>query len=291
MRKKIRILLLVLIVSVFANTVNFPIVNAENLAEENELQLTEGEKTNFNFIKTLDFSDIVYTYEQDGKTYIVYECANEGLSVINTEIYELRDGEEYLVEELITYVEKENSNMEISQYRNGLLIENSNINLIGEGLEEIVNPNDLGTGVYNGYLYYVASTGNYYTAWEYAYNYKGSTELGAKTLTTVSSIIINLVGGYYGLPDIAIDAAENMAEYIIEENWDYIYWKGKLHEAHQVTYPARKYYGSYIGTYTYLELTDSTYKYVETGDWFEWHDPETWPSSLKITTFSESSGY
>ena len=62
MRKKIRILLLVLIVSVFANTVNFPIVNAENLAEENELQLTEGEKTNFNFIKTSDLSDIVYTY-------------------------------------------------------------------------------------------------------------------------------------------------------------------------------------------------------------------------------------
>lgn len=164
MRKKIRILLLVLIVSVFANTVNFPIVNAENLAEENELQLTEGEKTNFNFIKTSDLSDIVYTYEQDGKAYIVYECTTPDFSVINTEIHELRDGTEYLVEELVTYVEKENSNMVISQYRNGLLIESSNIDLVDKSVEESVVPNDLGTGVYNGYLYYVASTGNYYTA-------------------------------------------------------------------------------------------------------------------------------
>lgn len=276
----------------FANTVNFPIVNAENLAEENELQLTEGEKTNFNFIKTSDLSDIVYTYEQDGKAYIVYECTTPDFSVINTEIHELRDGTEYLVEELVTYVEKENSNMVISQYRNGLLIESSNIDLVDKSVEESVVPNDLGTGVYNGYLYYVASTGNYYTAWEYAYDDKGSTSLGAKTLATIKSILINLVGEYVGLTSGTETAIDTLAERIIEENWDYMYWKSKVHEAHQVTYPARKYYGSFIGTYTYMQFyTDKSYVKAKETAWYEWHDPETWPSSLKITTFSDSSGY
>lgn len=73
----------------------------------------------------------------------------------------------------------------------------------------------------------------------------------------------------------------------------YMYWRGRVHEAHQVTYPARRYYGSFIGKYTFFEITDKNYKPLSEveGEWIEWHDPETWPTSLKITTFSDSNGY
>jgi len=68
-----------------------------------------------------DFDNIIYTYDEKGKSYKVHENMNKELSQVHTEIYQKDDNSQYILIEKYdtTIVLKKDSYFEITKVQNG----------------------------------------------------------------------------------------------------------------------------------------------------------------------------
>lgn len=94
---------------VFDSKINYTTQTSDN---ENEVST----KTNFNFIQTTDLSSVEYTYEENNKSYLVKENANSDLTRINTEIYEVNNDSNVLVDKYVTTLEVNDNLLTITKY-------------------------------------------------------------------------------------------------------------------------------------------------------------------------------
>lgn len=281
MKKSRKILSSILTALVFTNVITPNIVGASTLnqdtIQENNSQLaTENSldvKTNFNFIKTSDISDIQYTYEENGKSYYVYESTNADLTEINTEIYEVGMGSKLLVDQFSTHIEKREDILTVTKYRDGSIVDSTNID-IKDGSLRFNSIKPASDEIYNGYVNYDGSHNKYYTSWYYAYGSNGSNYV----LKLTYSVIISMLSAVTGNPYV-VAGVTSAAQYILDHAIPEVYWHKDVYHVNEITYPDRRYYGSFIGERTYAKFySDSRRSDLIGSDFYEWHDPNEWPS-------------
>lgn len=260
-------------------------LDKETVQIEQTEETTENLKTNFNFINTTDLDNIQYTYEENGKTYLVNESANSDLTVVETEIYEVGEESNVLVENFTTYIEKSDTELVISKYVDDFLVDSSSIDLNSQSLKfnekSIINEDTTNTitatGTYNGQIYYDASTGRYYTSWYYDHSTTGSSTITKFTLTVVIGILSGISGNPYVVGGITT-AAQYIVDYLIEDIW----WSQDIYFVHRIT-SDRKYYGSAVGIRYYTSFYSNRQRTSYIGsDVYEWHDSTEWPTNIII---------
>ena len=222
---------------------NFACVDIAKAAEMENTEQVESGRTNYSFDEIEDYDNIHYTYEEDGKTYSVYESVNDTMTESCTEVYVLNGDEEVLVEEYTTRMETIAGALYMCKYENGVLVDQRFVDTVAE--EEHSNAM-FARAVYNGKVYYEGSTRRYFTGWYYAYQDIGSTEVAKLSLSAVV-LIVGKIMGIEDKKDYEKQGVYDVAEKIIELAIPDIYWKKDVYEVSQIRYPEKTYYGSWVG--------------------------------------------
>ncbi len=284
MKKTLYIMLVCIILANFL----FPnISNATTLEEIDETTLVTsnmtGERSNWNFINVDDISNLVYSYEQNGRTYLVVESIKSDYSEFDTVVYELINNKQIEIEKYTTKCEDQNGNLIFSRYKEDVFVDRNIVNLNSGYLgNTVAATSDRGT--YDGYIYYDGTTGKYYTAWEYAYNDTGSTKLTEQSLAFIMSAvskILQVAQPQYAVP---IGIVQEISTKIMEVAIKDIYWSKNIWEVHQILYPAKTYYGTPIGIYTEAAFyADAAHTKLISTESYEWRDSAEWPTAIHIT--------
>lgn len=284
---KKRVISFVLTVLLFTNLISAITARGATNDQENILEissqiLTEDSssvKSNFNFLNTSDLSDVKYTYDEDGKTYLVKESANIDVTEINTEIYEVGEESNTLVEKFTTYIDKSNDILTVSKFDNGIEISSQTIGTV-DGRLEVNNVETYAVDYnkpYTGYVNYDGRYNKYYTTWEFATKYNGSNRIYKFTL----SVVIGVLSGISGNPRI-VNGVTTAAQYIVNNSIKDVFYTREDHELHQIT-AAGWYYGTPVGTRAYVDFyADSSRRFHIGSDFYEWHDPVEWPKGITI---------
>lgn len=282
MRKRMIAIVLMMVMTfniICCERVNAAVIN-QNMSEDNRESISQEKnlKYNYNFINTIDFDNIHYTYMEDGITYSVYESANEEFSEIYTQIYRIEDKEEIFIEEFVTYIEVNDGYMDITKYNNEIIIDTRRIDIQNERLEENSTIMPRAGRPYDGMLYYDGSTGKYYTGWYYDYSNTGSNLFQELTYTAIIKVLKYIVG-----VNVVTEILAEAAETILDENIERVYWKQEVYHVNEVSYPARELYGSFIGQRIYTDFySDKAMKNYINSEMSEWHDSIEWPSRITI---------
>lgn len=261
-------------------TVNATTNSLTTVVNEELANSQVSEKSNFIFIKTSDIKDIQYSYEQDGKTYLVKESSNDDLTEISTEIYEVDELANVLVDQFVTTIEKNDDVIIVTQNEDDAITRD--IIDIGDGS---LASNQIktfaykpATGTYTGGLQYDYINHKYYTLWFNAGDVKGSNAIHKFTLTVVIGILSGISGNGF-----IIGGITSCAQYIVDNAISDVYWTRNYEELWEVTYPGRQYIGSAVGqkVYTYF-YEDSARRSKIGSDFYEYHDPVYWPSHMNF---------
>jgi len=287
MKKTILSLFLVvsILASLFTPTTVIATTNqGESFVEEgslvNEKRKFE-EKSNFIFFDIENFDDVKYIYEQNGKKYFVKESTTPDFSLIDTKIYIIGNDSNELVEEYTTYFEKKEDKLVINRFDNDIKTDSITIDLSSEDFLYL-NGYSTYSSQYNGPVYYDGRTNKYYTGWDYKYTDLGSNIMLKFTLTVVVGILAGIAGVDVVTSGISGGLAA-AASFIIEYSIATVYWRKEVYELHQITYPERRYYGSFIGLkiYSYF-YSDSSRSNAIGSEFYEWRDPVEWPTGVSI---------
>jgi|GEM_PF-4028058 len=250
--------------------------NAEEKKSSSEEQVSE--KTNYIFIETSDISNIQYSYEQDGKTFLVKECINNDLSEINTEIYEVDGLSNVLVNKYNTTIEKNNDVLIVTTNDDSVVTKDV-IDINGDSLDinraTTFSRNPV-SGTYTGGLQYDYINNKYFTLWFNTGSDSGSNKISNYSL----SVIISILSGVSGNPYVVAGVTQ-IAQLIVAEAIPIVYWNKSYQDLWEVTYPGKQYIGWAVGVRTYTDFyEDSARRYKIGSDFYEYHDPTYWPSFL-----------
>ena len=250
------------IIAIILTAIMFMNIRSVEISKAAEVGQVSTERMNYNFIETLDHGNIHYTYEENGKTYCVYESINNSFTECSTRIYLVDEEVEVLVEEFTTYVGTDDGI--ISE---GVVLDEKSMAIDGSS-------NVFSSGrPYDGMIYYEARTNRYFTGWYYDHSSSGSTVFARLTYAVVAATLANAVG-----VDLISDAIKEYAENVIEQKIPKVYWDKDVYLVNQIRYPERTIYGSFVGQRTYVYFYSDSARTIylgsETG---EWHDTEEWP--------------
>lgn len=262
---------------------NTTIVNnvVENTYSDEE-QISE--KTNYIFIKTSDMSDIQYSYEENGKTYLVKESSNSDLSNINTEIYEINGELNLLVDSYYTTIQKNDDTLIITKTDDNNVTKD--IMNIGDSEDSNIattfsrNPV---SGTYSGGLQYDYINHKYYTLWFNTGSDKDYNSVANATL----SVLISIIGAIAATdPALAVPSAivTPIATAVLNAGLSRIYWSKTYQDLWEVTYPGRQYLGWAVGVRTYTTFYEDSNRKYQVGSTVldEYHDPVYWPSDMNF---------
>ena len=250
---------------VFDSKINYTTQTSDN---ENEVST----KTNFYFIQTTDLSSVEYTYEENNKSYLVKENANSDLTRINTEIYEVNNDSNVLVDKYVTTLEVNDNLLTITKYVDNYTISDE-IN-INEGYMNVNNINSRASGTHTGGLQYDYINHKYYTLWFDTGTSNGTNKITNYTLT----VIIAVLGATSGTAGAGLAA---VAQIILNEKMPIVYWTKKTQELWEVTYPGRQYIGWAVGVKTYTTFYSDSSRTKSLGTETDvYHDPVYWPSDM-----------
>lgn len=199
------------VISIFLVALLFTSINLNTFAQD----LSNTTKTNFNFISIDDLSNVVYTYQENGKEYMVKEHANEDLTEVSTNIYELNETEDYtLTESYVTNINIENGSIEV------MTTDKNDITTIDhilvKDIVEVSTDQNINTRALSG--------------WVHIYNYSGSVKFTKYTLTVVIATLSGAVASLSGITFItggAVAGAASIAQIIVNERLPYAYMKQK----------------------------------------------------------------
>lgn len=277
MKRKLETRIITFALSLLMAT-NFACVDIAKAAEMENTEQVESGRTNYSFDEIEDYDNIHYTYEEDGKTYSVYESVNDTMTESSTEVYVLNGDEEVLVEEYTTRMETIAGALYMCKYENGVLVDQRFVDTVAE--EEHSNAM-FARAVYNGKVYYEGSTRRYFTGWYYAYQDIGSHEVERLSLTAVAFIVGGIFGIRYKSEYLAAGVYE-ISKKVIDLCISEIYWKKDVYEVSQIKYPERTYYGSNIGMRVFSKIyADKAKTNLIESKKYESKTSE-WPSTITI---------
>lgn len=249
--------------AVFDSKINY---TTQTSANETEVST----KTNFNFIQTSDLSNVEYTYEENNKSYLVKENANDDLSIINTEIYDNESN--VLVDKFVTTLDVNNNLLTVTKYVDNYTM--SDVININDGYIDADNISSRASGTHTGGLQYDYINHKYYTLWFDTGTSNGTNKITNYTLT----VIIAIVGAASGTVGAGVSA---IAQIILNEKFPIVYWTKKTQELWEVTYPGRQYIGWAVGIKTQTTFYSDSSRNNSIGtETSVYHDPEYWPSDM-----------